>query len=476
MCLAMALLAVSCAGDVTECRRNGMDTSTCAAVPLSEAPAMLQRRSTVQHVALRGDGCCEPFSKWPHVDGNVTCDDCTALVLAKPYGNRCDKYCESFGHVCVLAAEDFHQDCRVKHMVACDEPINGTSDILCKCRLPDAQHCEPTPPVKPSTPPPTHPPHTGKRIQVRGRQVLVDGKPIHLKGVAWNPIPQGGRHPQNLDFASVVAQDAELLARAGVNIVRTYEPITDLVVLDKLWEHKIWVMNGLYNWGGASVDSVIGKVNSVKHHPALLMWSIGNEWNFNGLYVGMAYWDAVARLREVAKKVKSLDQEHPVACIYGEIGGIHDVAEHMPEVDVWGINAYRGISFGGLFDDYKGLMTKPLFLGEYGADAYNALAGSEDQESQAKATKALTEEIVEHSSITGGVCIGGFVFEFADEWWKDGAGSPAVHDVGGVAPGGGPYPDMTFNEEWWGLVGIDRTPRKAYWALRSVSIPSVEEQ
>ena len=42
------------------------------------------------------------------------------------------------------------------------------------------------------------------RIQVLGRQLLVNGAPLHLKGVAWNPVPKGGRHPADLDFASFV--------------------------------------------------------------------------------------------------------------------------------------------------------------------------------------------------------------------------------------------------------------------------------
>ena len=110
-------------------------------------------------------------------------------------------------------------------------------------------------------------------------------------------------------------------------------------------------------------------------------------------------------------------------------------------------------------------------LAEYGADAYNTNE-MRDSGFQAEATTVLTNQINANSSIKGGICIGGVIFEFADEWHKDQSGDPNVHDTSGNAPGGGPHPDGTFNEEWWGLVDIDRTPREAFHAYADIKIPT----
>jgi len=210
-----------------------------------------------------------------------------------------------------------------------------------------------------------------------------------------------------------------------------------------------------------------------------LMWSVGNEWNYNGLYVGMSFFDCIAKIRDVINVVRQNDANHPVSSIYGDVGKLDQAAQALPEVDVWGLNSYRGISFGNMFDEYDSKCDKPMYLGEYGADAYNANlngGGGEDREAQARATKELTEEILARTSVWNrGSCIGGFVFEFNDEWHKDNAGSPDAHDTGGVAPGGGPYPDRTFNEEWWGLVTIDREVRPAFVEYAKTALPKIDD-
>lgn len=306
-------------------------------------------------------------------------------------------------------------------------------------------------------------------MKTQGKQLLVDGKAFRIRGVCWNPVPKGKTHPDGLDYAGLAPTDIPLMKAANVNAVRTYEPLTNISVLDQLAEAGIYVLDTVYPYGGDAASVVTARVNAVKNHRAILMWVIGNEWNYNGLYVSLSTAESQARISEVATLIRAADTSHPIATIYGEVP-TKAVVDAMPNIDVWGINAYRGISFGDLFTKWAAASNKPMFLAEFGADAYNANKGAYDPESQATATDALTREIAAECTDTNanGTALGGTIFEWADEWWKDSSGSASAHDVGGTAPGGGPYPDATFNEEWWGIVDIDRKTRPAYDALKIV--------
>ncbi len=173
------------------------------------------------------------------------------------------------------------------------------------------------------------------RITVDGRRILIDGMPFHMKGVNWNPVPRGRVHPAGLDYAGLVGRDAPLMEAAGINVVRTYETILDHAVLDALWARGIYVMSTVYAWGGAPADSVIAKVAATRDHPAILMWAVGNEWNYNGLYSGMSLNQSIERLNDVIRLVKETDPTRPVATVYGEVPS-RAVIARMPEVD-WAV-------------------------------------------------------------------------------------------------------------------------------------------
>jgi hypothetical protein len=316
-------------------------------------------------------------------------------------------------------------------------------------------------------------PGSGKHIEVRGRELYVDGEPFRIRGVNWNPVPKGGEHPANLDYAGFADQDIALMKAAGINVVRTYERLENRAVLDKLEDAGIYVFSTIYGWWQDAPSVVTARVNAVKDHPAILAWVLGNEWNYNHLYGSDSLSLEATRdqINEAAELIRAADDEHPISTIYGELGGIEAQIAAMPNIDLWGVNAYRGITFGDLFTQFAAASTKPMYLGEYGADAYDSRnGGNVDVDAQGVATRALTEEIIDnYANPSGGTTLGGFVFEWADEWWK--GGDPDSHDTGGTAPGGGPYPDQTFNEEYWGVVDIDRVPRPAYDELKALYAP-----
>lgn len=304
---------------------------------------------------------------------------------------------------------------------------------------------------------------------IPGDQVAVLDKDFYIKGVCWNPVPKGASHPHGIDYQGLVLKDAPLMAKAGINTVRTYEPITDKAVLDVLYQHGIYVINTVYIWGGADPSIVVDMVTELKDHPAILMWALGNEWNYNGLYVNQPPKVAMKNINKAAELIKEIDTVHPIVTVYGGVPR-QNVIDAMPLIDVWGLNIYSGLDFHGAIDKWKTLSDKPMFLGEYGADSWNAIEGKEDLEAHALATKTLTKLIMDKSILNDkeSLCIGGTAFEWADEWWKDQNGKLNKQDVGGIAPGGGPYPDKTFNEEYWGIVKVNRKPKPAYYELQEL--------
>jgi hypothetical protein len=82
---------------------------------------------------------------------------------------------------------------------------------------------------------------------------------------------------------------------------------------------------------------------------------------------------------------------------------------------------------------------------------------------QADATKRILEETFKAQEICSGVTL----YAFVDEWWK--AGNNDAQDPGGWAPNstGVPY-DGTPNEEYWGILTIDRTKKKAFDVVKDI--------
>ncbi len=351
------------------------------------------------------------------------------------------------------------------------------------------------------------------QVTVSGRKLLVDGVPFVIKGVNYSPTRAGSRIDLDSPTSYNVFADTQtwlndfpLLKAMGVNTLRLSHAVNATQgFLDAAQQNGFHVVMGYsvndrWNAADASTQAVVkaqvrAMVSAWKDHPAVLMWSIGNEETGPQLPAIGALSDS-GRLswynflnNDLAALVKGIDANHPITTAIVDVGDIGKTAfgtmdSNLPNVDLWGANIYRGPSFGDAFSVLAATTSKPVWFSEFGSDAYNSVAGREDQEQQASDISAQWMEINRNLSATGaGILAGGCVFSWSDEWWKGagatgGAGGDFVQDtaVDWTNPA---YADPGINEEWWGIVAITsgtsqpaKRLRQAYYALRDLWTPS----
>jgi len=409
----------------------------------------------------------------------------------------------------------------------------------------------------------------------RGTNNLIVTKPNSkpakyvIKGVSWSPAtraPQNGpnplnpkatvqygfffdwdgRNPQGHEVMNYwlenqlvdnYKKDIPLMKQLNVNTVRIYHSLGSNVenynnvaaqlmpVLDEFYRNGIMVIMTVAMTKGdfeGENPKYLKVVQAFKNHPAILMWAIGNEWNFNKLYDASnisdvdKYWQAIDMVDTAARRIKQADPRHPVCSILGDqLGKADDITPVILyccyNVDIWGLNVYRGKTFGNLFSQWKDawrqfrIPAKPFFISECGIDsfysapgystsiegeftrAYN-VKGSQAQGAQAEYDRSLWQDILSHLSIGSAneYCLGGLVHEFNDELWKVGnfnigLGFAGALDTGyfhyatnhsyddynseGFTWAGAPF-DGVMNEEYFGLVSADRQPKIAYNVLK----------
>ncbi len=339
-------------------------------------------------------------------------------------------------------------------------------------------------------------------------QLLVEGKPYIIKGVTYAPtkigqspdkgtlvswmyedtnkngLPDGpydvwvdANENNQRDDDEPVVGDFQLMAEMGANTIREYhQPFKpNKEVFRKLYdEFGIRVILGdflgKYTLGsGASwfegtdyenpehqknmMESVRQMVLEHKDEPYLLFWLLGNENNYgvasNADTKPEAYYKFA---NEVAKMIKSLDPEHPVALCNGDTLYLDIFAKHAPDIDMFAANAYRGdYGFGAYWQQIKEATDKPAFITEYGCPAYaKHLTQEEGEEAQANYHRGNWYDV--EANMAGraegeGNALGAVVFEWTDEWWKN--YEPFYHDRKSDAIG--PFPGGYYYEEWFGI-------------------------
>lgn len=156
----------------------------------------------------------------------------------------------------------------------------------------------------------------------------------------------------------------------------------------------------------AQAERVRKAVLAYRNHPALLLWSLGNEMEGDGK--NPRIWKAID---DLAAMVKQLDPNHPTMTVIAEIGGEKAKNLHRlcPNVDVVGINSYGGAaSLSQRYRDAGG--SKPYILTEFGPPgpwevgktAWGAALESTSTEKAAAYRRAWQQAVAGQPSSLGG--------------------------------------------------------------------------
>jgi hypothetical protein len=359
-----------------------------------------------------------------------------------------------------------------------------------------------------------------------GWRLLVDGKPMMVNGMNWDYFPIGTNYSYILwnephDFIKeALDYEMDLLKNMGVNAIRVYTGIP------KYWIEYIYDHFGIYtmlnhsfgrygltldgSWVGNTdysdprvkailLREVTEMVQEFKDTRGLLIYLLGNENNYGLIWDGAETEDipiadrqSTIRAREMYKLfneaavvMKKIDSSRPIAMANGDLLFLDIIAEELPDMDIFGSNVYRGVTFTDLYDRVKAEYNKPVLLSEFGVDAFNARTKEEDQFCQAYYKHGNWREIYAQAAGLGKAenSIGGFTFQFSDGWWKYGQEFDLdVHNTNASWSNGGYECDYVsgennMNEEWFGIAAKGQTdqsgfyklhPRAAYYVLKKV--------
>lgn len=303
------------------------------------------------------------------------------------------------------------------------------------------------------------------KVEIENKKLNVNGTEYFIKGICYDPVPIG-KTKRNFD---TIDKDLLLMQEAGINTIRVYSPIDDLGILNKIDEAGIKVITSFgYNQNGyydILNGTYIDYINKYKDHNAILLWELGNEYNYHPEWFNMNIDNWYLAMNNAAKKIKQIDKNHPVSTAHGEIPN-KKAREMGSNIDIWGINVYRWDDPTPLIEEWEEVSDLPLYFSETGSDSYmtkdyNEFKKGINEDAQATANHNIIKNVFKMKDRLTGLII----FQFVDGLWK--AGNPEIQDIGGWAPNsiGVPY-DGSPNEEFWGIVDINRNKKKTFEVIK----------
>ncbi|MFD0203331.1 MULTISPECIES: glycoside hydrolase family 2 TIM barrel-domain containing protein [Saccharothrix] len=205
-----------------------------------------------------------------------------------------------------------------------------------------------------------------REIEIRDKQLLVNGKRVLFKGVnRAETDPDHGRHVPR----AAQERDVALMEQLNINAVRTSHYPSDPYFYELADKHGLWIADEVdietHNhedcsrwcqanqpeWRAAFLDRFTAMVERDKNHPSVFLWDTGNEAGLGAHHYAMAEW---------------LDANEPTRPKYHQSNNPDGDA---PFADVWGPR-YPSPE---RFEEQAKSTTKPVILGEYAHAMGNSL-------------------------------------------------------------------------------------------------------
>lgn len=299
-------------------------------------------------------------------------------------------------------------------------------------------------------------------ISIKDRRIYLNGRLFFIKGIGYGieyPGTSGSLDTFKKVSFSLFVKDFKMMKEAGINTIRTYEPLPEKL-LDLAEEYGIMVIeNVCYPSDNTDFNSRVHLdilkeqarryVLRDRDRRCILMWSIWNDapwaWGAGGNVVKRYGFNTVNNfLRELYDTVKKYDISHPVTA--GNAIGLEGEKLGWDFLDVIGLNLYIGgydwfseaeakrniAQIKAIEEEYN----KPVVILETG---FSTFIKGQDQ------ADVLEKQIKMAGTNVSGITI----FQWADGWQK--AGNKDVQD--------------DHIEEHWGILDGYRNPKSGYKAV-----------
>lgn len=372
---------------------------------------------------------------------------------------------------------------------------------------------------------------------VEGTKVMRDGESFLFKGVNYSPVPYGASTEHTPPYGSyfipkaapIFNRDIPLMRAMGVNAIRLYAGNSATVngldlgdyqqFLDTLWNDgndPIHVF--LYYWhmvGQESKDNpeftnlknnLVSLLDRWKDHPAVVGMVISNETEGDVSVWGReAYWQGIGEIADALKQVapnklviNAMVDDGDGNNFSPKVQAAYQYRQYLDNLDVIGINCYRGADLGTKAKSFGSAASNSVFLGysrswpnnpkpllitefgiSWGTGGSN-IREADSPEQVAKGKDYIRDNWVairnNHQGKDGdpSVSAGGFVFNWVDEWYKiyiNGQATPLVHNANvpvSITPA---FPGGQYDEEWFGIMRIDNTkvsPSNVTWDINNL--------